>query len=55
MNHEPTKRTPQALPGRRQFLSALGTGAGLACAAGRPLPSLGAITRRLVAGDRFVP
>ena len=42
MNREPTKRTRQALPGRRQFLSALGTGAGLACAAGLPLPSLGA-------------
>ncbi|MBM4090910.1 MAG: hypothetical protein FJ276_16030 [Planctomycetes bacterium] len=42
MNREPTKRTRQPLPGRRQFLSALGTGAGLACAAGLPLPSLGA-------------
>ena len=42
MNREPTKSTRQALPGRRQFLSALGTGAGLACAAGLPLPSLGA-------------
>jgi hypothetical protein len=42
MNRKPTTRTPQALPGRRQFLSTLGTGAGLACAAGLPLPSLGA-------------
>ena len=35
MNREPTKRTRQALPGRRQFLSALGAGAGLVCAAER--------------------
>ena len=42
MNREPTEGTGQALPGRRQFLSALGTGAGLACAAGLPLPGLAA-------------
>jgi len=44
MNCEPTKSTHHALPGRRQFLSALGTGAGLACAAGLLRPSRGAET-----------
>jgi len=42
MNREPTERIRPALPSRRQFLSALGTGAGLACVAGLPRPGLGA-------------
>jgi hypothetical protein len=39
-SHEFGYAQPQR--GRRQFLIALETGAGLACAAGLPLPSLGA-------------
>jgi hypothetical protein len=42
MNREPRKKARQTLTGRRQFLGALGTGAGLACVVGLPLASLGA-------------
>jgi hypothetical protein len=42
MNREATERICQGLPSRRQVLNALGYGAGLACAAGLPRPSLGA-------------
>lgn len=42
MNRKQAERVRQGLPSRRQFLSVLGNGAGVACAAGMPLPGLGA-------------
>jgi hypothetical protein len=42
MTPERTDLIRQELPSRRQFLSALGNSAGLACAAGLALPALGA-------------
>jgi len=42
MNRKQAEGIRQCLPSRRQFLSVLGNGAGVACAAGLPLPGLGA-------------
>jgi hypothetical protein len=42
MSPEQVERVRQGLSSRRQFLSAFGNGAALACAAGSPLPGLGA-------------